>query len=246
MKKLFLIVLLCLSYTCTLAGRGKNHGYLPISRPTIDEVQRLQDFAQLGTDFVIQKAIFEEDTDDNLPNGKYVLDGIESLEKSYDDGIFYYRYTVQIQSESTSLRLRSTFVITYSFVTGVTNVDSYEYTVLSNDPDGPCNSDLPLYINLSALKDGAGLTSYLNQGMRYVIKDLVERGEIRDREYRAGETFAIKDTGFSYPYGYVFVTTLVNDAGYTRRAEVTVYITDNNNPDDEDACFPPEYILYDN
>lgn len=241
MKKLYLLVLALFF----LAVSAKNHDYFPISDEAIYDVQRLQDFAQLGTDYVIQNAVFSG-TDDSLPNGKYILDEIESLYKRYDHGVFYYKYTVLIQSQSSPLQLRATFVISYRFYNGATDVVDYEYTVISNDPNGPVIADLPLYIDLKALSDGSGLTCYLAQGVRYMTRDLIQQGAIPDENYSVGQTYAIKDTGFSYPYGYVFVTSFVSDSGYTRRAEITVFVTDNNDPDNEDANFPPNYVLYEN
>ncbi len=243
MKKLYLLIFALISISAVSAAKNRN--YIPISQEAIYDTQRLQDFAQLGTDYVVQQGIFS-DSADALPNGKYILDEVESLYKRYENGVFYYKYTVLIQSQSAPLQIRATFVISYRFYNGATNVVDYEYAIVKDDPNGPIIADLPLHISLKALDDGSGLKCFLGQGVRDMTKDLIQQGAIPDDNYRVGETFAVKDTGFSYPYGYVFVTSFVNSQGYTRRAEVTVFATDNNDPDNEDASFPPNYIVYEN
>ena len=104
-----------------------------------------------------------------------------------------------------------------------------------------------LFIDVALLKDPSnGYQDYLKEGVDYTVKDAVANGELPKGKYRVGRVFSIKDTGFSFPYGYRYLVKLANDSNKKYyRALITVYVTDNIPPEDQED-FPPEYVIYPN
>jgi len=240
--KLFIAAFLLIAFGAVASGAD---GYVTLKASTINRSQLIQDLRQLGAEYVLEQGIFRS-TKTPLYNGSWGISKTEKVERKTTSAVTYYRYTVQIQSKSAPTLIRAVYVVAFRRANGNTLVKSYSYRILSNDPDGPFLADLPMFIDLRSLSNGNGVDDYLNEGISYVIKQALKKGEIKKGNYRVGTTFSIQDTGFSFPYGYNFLTTLVNkSSGYTYRVRIFVFITENL-PEDQQDDFPPTYTIYPN
>jgi len=238
--KLFVVTLLLIAF----GAMAQNNGYVRLSTNTINNSRLIQDLRQLGAEYVLDKGIFRS-TKAPLYNGSWGISKTEKVERRTTSAVTYYRYTVQIQSQSAPTLIRAIYTVAFRRANGNTIVTNYYYRILSNNPDGPFIADLPMFIDVRSLSNGSGIDDYLDQGVDYVIEQALAKGEIRPGTYHVGRTFSIQDTGFSYPYGYNFLTTIVNQSGYTYRVRVFVFITDNL-PEEEQGNFPPTYTIYPN
>ncbi len=240
--KLFIAALFLISFGAIASG---SDGYVTLKASTINNSDLIKDLRQLGAEYVLEKGIFSS-TKAPLYNGSWGISKTEKVERKTTSGVTYYRYTVQIQSKSAPTLIRAVYVVAFRNANGNTLVKSYSYRILSNNPDGPFLADLPMFFDLKSLTDGSGVDDYLNEGVDYVVKQAIAKGQIKKGKYRVGTTFSIQDTGFSFPYGYNFLTTIVNKStGYTYRVRIFVFITENL-PENQQDDFPPTYTIYPN
>ena len=121
------------------------------------------------------------------------------------------------------------------------------YTDVTQGDNDWAVSDLPQFIDTALLKNEDNeYQAYLDEGFNYTVKDAVENGQLPRGNYRVARVFSIKDTGFSFPYGYRFLVKLANDSNRRYyRALITVFVTDNIVEEDQ-GDYPPEYAIYPN
>jgi hypothetical protein len=245
--------LFCLLFvSCFLIANSQQlkedtEGFKKLSRITIQKSQLIKDLQQLGAEYVLEQGIFHS-TKTVLPNGSWDLQRTLSVQAKEDGNVIYYKYAVLLECLSEHFVVRARYIISFNRKNFNTLTTWFIYTDVTGDEgDDFAVSDLPQFIDVALLKDPeSGYQAYLKQGVDYTVKDAVANGQLPKGKYRAARVFSIKDTGFSFPYGYRFLVKLANDTNKKYyRALITVYVTENIPPEDQ-GDYPPEYVIYPN
>ena len=250
MKSFILFCLLLLSCLVVNSQAVKipedTEGFTPLNRSTIRRSQLIKDLRKLGAEYVLEQGIFHA-TETVLPNGSWSLQRTLSVQAKEDGNVIYYKYAVILKCLSQHFVVRARFIISFNRRNFNTLLTWFIYTDITGDGNDFGVSDLPQFIDVALLKDKESpYQGYLNEGVDYTVKDAIASGLLPKGKYRVGRVFSIKDTGFSFPYGYRFLVKLANDSNNKYyRALITVYVTDNIPPEDQED-FSPEYVIYPN
>ena len=245
MTKLLVPILLLLA-CCAMAQ--DNNNYVRLSSITINKSQVIQDLRDLGYGYVLQKALFVEKNKYNLPNGLYKLVKTESVDRMFSGRVVYYKYAIQLSTYTNDKTLRLIYTISFNQVTGATKVTSYSYSLIKSE-DGAMISDLPSYIDVRNINKGSQLESNLLKGVKFTVANATANGQIRKGTYSVDQIFTAFDSGYSYPYVYNFLVTLISDKGYVYRAKISVpvnYAQAISLDGEETPSFPITYTIYPN
>jgi len=246
MKNFILISFLLLSCLLVAKSQEDTEGFTPLNRSTIQRSQLIKDLRQLGAEYVLEQGIFHSNKT-ALPNGSWDLQRTISVQAKKDGNVIYYKYAVILTCLTTHRVVRARYIISFNRRNFNTLVTWFIYTDITPKGDDFAVSDLPQFIDVAELKNpDSGYQDYLDQGFKYTVKDAVDNGQLPKGKYRVARVFSIKDTGFSFPYGYRFLVKLANDSNKKYyRALITVFVTDNIDPEDQ-GDYPPEYVIYPN
>ena len=245
MTKLLIPILLLLA-CCAMAQNNNN--YVRLSSTTINKSQVIQDLRELGYDYVLQKTLFVENNKYNLPNGLFKLLKTESVYRRISRQVIYYRYTVQLSTYTNDKTLRVIYTVSFNQATGATRVTYYSYSLIKSE-NGPMIADLPGYIDVRGISNGTDLESNLLKGVKFTVANATANGQIRKGTYSVGQIFTAFDSGYSYPYVYNFLVTLVSTKGYVYRAKISVpvnYAQAISLDGEETPSFPITYTIYPN
>ncbi len=240
--KTFIAVFLLL-VSCSLAASTSR--YTQLSQAQISGSKLIQDLQQLGAEYVLEQGIFRS-TKAPLPNGSWEVNETVSVYKKDNCGITLYNFTVILNSISADKVIRARYVVSYNRKTFNTLVTWFIYTELSGNGDLVI-TDQPSFIDVRDLKqDDSQYQDFLDQGVDYTVADAIQKKKLPAGDYRVARVFSIKDTGFSFPYGYRFLVKLANDDNDKYyRALITVWNTENVVEEDQ-GNYPPEYVIYPN
>jgi len=240
--KTFVAVFLLLVSCSLAAGMGQ---YTQLSQATISDSQLIRDLQQLGAEYVLEQGIFRS-TKAPLPNGSWEVNETVSVYKKENCGITLYNFTVILNCISADKVIRARYVVSYNRKTANTLVTWFIYTELSGNGD-LIITDQPQFIDVRDLKqNNSQYQDFLDEGVDFTVADAVKKNKLPAGDYRVARVFSIKDTGFSFPYGYRFLVKLANDDnGKYYRALITVWNTENVVEEDQ-GDYPPEYIIYPN
>jgi len=215
--------------------------YVALKDHEIKKSRLVQDLRQLGAEWTLEQGIFRS-SNNPLPNGSWDITKTESISKKTVGNVNYYRFVVQLVCRSAPGHIRANYVVSFNTKNWNTLVDSYRYTILPSSSENVV-SDQPMFISLDDLDE---YEDYLDNGVEYSVNDAIEKNKLPEGDYRVARVFSIKDTGFSFPYGYRFLVKLANDdTGKYYRLLITVWNPENIPEDDLDD-YPPEYIIYPN
>ena len=245
MTKLFIAILLLLA-CCAMAKSNSN--YVRLYTTTIDKSQVIQDLRDLGYGYVLQKVLFVEQNKYNLPNGLFKLVKTESVYRLISDRVTYYRYTIQLSTYTDDKTLQLIYTVSFNQATGAASVISYAYSLIKSE-DGPMIADLPGYIDVRGISKGSELESNLLKGVKFTVADAIASGKIRKGTYSVDQIFTAFDSGYSYPYVYNFLVTLISDKDYVYRAKISVpvnYVQAISLDGEETPSFPITYTIYPN
>jgi len=194
----------------------------------------------LGAQYTLEKGIFQQKP--KLPNGYWSIEKTESVSRKISNGVTYYNFTVKLNCESSPYLIRANYVVSFNSSNGNTAVTSTSYAALRN-PGGPVIADAPSFIDNRLLTKGSKLQAFLDEGIKYTVKDALAKGLIKKSTYTFAKLFRIQDTGYSFPYGYNFLIQLVSKQGYNYRAQIVVY---DNTGLDPSQKVDPQYTIYPN
>ena len=244
MTKLFIPVLLLLA-CCAMAQNTNN--YARLSDATINKSQVIQDLRDLGYNYALQQILFVENNKYNLPTGLFRLLKTESVDERISGRVAYYKYTVQLSTYGDKI-IRVIYTVSFDQATGATKVISYTYSLIKSE-DGPMIADLPSYIDVRGISNGTDLESKLLKGVKFTVENATANGQIRRGAYSVGQIFTAFDSGYSYPYVYNFLVTLVCNKGYAYRAKISVPVTVSQSISEDGKVtsdFPVTYTIYPN
>ena len=243
MKYLILTVFL-LGLGCTLAS--KSNEYVKLDNKTIAKSHLIQDLQQLGAEYVLEQGIFHS-TKTPLPNGSWAINETESVYKKVAGRVTYLNYTVKVQCNTQNKLIRARYTISFGNKSKNVLVTWFIYTDITVGDDDFGITDQPQFIDVQELsEDGNQYQDFLDEGVDYTVADAVKKNKLPAGDYRVARVFSIKDTGFSFPYGYRFLVKLANDDnGKYYRALITVWNTENVVEEDQGG-YPPEYVIYTN
>jgi len=238
--RIFIAILLFIALGAISA---QSNGYVKLSTSTINNSQLIQDLCQLGAEYTLEQGIFRS-TKQPLYNGYWTIEKTESVYRKFSGGVTYYKYNVILECESVPTTIRSTYIVSFRASNGNTLVTSYSYKLISVNPEEE-TYDLPQFIDLQLLGNNAPLDENFNRGVDFTVADAIAQGKIQNAVHHVGRNFSIKDYGYSEPYVYEFLTTLVTKNGYTYRARITVPDL-SEVPEEEQGNYPVTYVIYPN
>jgi len=240
MKAFIAVFFLLLS--CAFATKS----YTQLSADTIQKSQLIQDLQQLGAEYVLDQGIFRS-TKAPLPNGSWEVNETVSVSKKDNCGITLYNFTVILRCISETKLVRARYIVSYNRKTFNTLVTWWIYTDITPEGEKIAISDQPSFIDVRELKNSdSDYQDYLDEGVDYTVANATQSGLLPEGDYRVSRVFSIKDTGFSFPYGYRYLVKLANDDnGKYYRALITVWNTENVVEEDQDD-FLPEFVIYPN
>jgi len=230
--KVFLLLLALLACGALAASDS----YVKLTSSQINKSRLIKDLRQLGVQYTLERGIFQKR---DLPNGYWKIIKTESVYRRILNGVTYYKYTVQVRCDSDPYLIRAYYVVAYRPSNGNTLVDSNSYDVLDKHPDISAVEDQPEFIDWRLLTPGSELKKYLDQSIKYTVKDAISKGLIKKSAYSYVRVYSIQTAGFSVPRGYTYLVQLVSKEGDYYRAEITVYTVFEGHQD-------PEYVIYPN
>jgi len=237
--KLIVIAILLAVLGSTMAASG----YVKLSSNTINNNQVIQDLRQLGAEYTLQRGIFRS-TQDPLENGNWYISKTVSVYRKISSAVTYYKYTVILKSNSSPTEVRAIYTVAFRLSNGNTLITAYSYKTLLNN-DNEHTTDLPQFIDTRTIPDNAYLSGKLQEGYDFAIAHALATGDIRDATYHLGTTFSAGDNGFTTPYVFNFLVTLVTKSGYTYRARISVPDLEEI-PEDQWDNYPVTYVIYPN
>ncbi len=239
MKTSFILAIFALILCSTLAA---NTNYVKLSANNIKKSQLIQDLRQLGAEYTLEKGIFQQKP--VLPNGDWEITKTESAYKKIENGITYYKFTVQLYCYTDPYLIRAKYTVAFKNSNGNTVVSSHSYSLIEN-PNEDGAVDAPTFIDNRDLKTDKEFRKLLDEGIEYTVKDAIKKGLIKKSTYNFVRVFSIHDTGYSFPYGYTFLIQLVSKKGYNYRAQITVWF--QYDIEENAGVKPnPEYTIYPN
>ncbi len=238
MKFIAIALLLIALGTATAAPQ-----YVKLSASTINNSQLIQDLRQLGAEYVLEQGIFHS-TKAPLPNGFWQITSTQSVYRKIDGGVTYYKYTVHLESQSSPITIKATYIVSFRPSNGKTLVTYYIYTILTVN-DNEETTDLPQFYDTHTLDSNAYVKAIYDNAVTFTITDARAKGLIKKGLYHVGRIFSIKDQGFTDPPVFVFLVTLVNKSGYTYRASINAPDL-GDYPEEEHANYPITYTIYPN
>jgi len=218
---------------------AQNSGYVKLSTSTINKSQLIQDLRQLGAEYTLEKGIFQQKP--KLPNGYWGLIKTESVYRKIANGANYYQYTVQLENQVEPYLIQATYIVAFRPSNGNTLVTSYSYKTIKKNYDGPIIADAPTFLDMRLLKKGSKIEAFLNEGIKFTVKDAISKGLIKKSTYSFVRIFSLKDVGYSIAPGYTYLIQIVGKQGQNYRAQIIVY--DNTYTTEH---IDPIYTIYPN
>ncbi len=237
---LFLILFYAL-FATSEAKTAVPIGYRKLTSPQITKSTLIQDLRQLGANYLLDKAIFQQKP--SLPNGLWQITKTEGVWKKVSSTVTYYRYIVQIKCQVQPKLIRATYIVAFNSQTGGTRVISFSYVVLPNDPIQSSTSDAPSFVDSRLVLAGSDLQNLLDQGVEYTVKDAIINRLIKNSRYFVTRIYWVKGLGFSIVPSYIYSVLLTSSQGYSYRTEITSYNNTNSNPP---SSLNPSYKIYTN
>jgi len=223
--------------------KAQSDGYIQLSTAEIQASQLIQDLNQLGSEYFLDKAIFQ-DTSAPLLNGGWNIEETESVYRKISGGITSYKFTVILESDSSHTVIRATYRVSFRPSNGETIVTCYRYAIISDESEEYIY-DFPSFIDTRRLGSTPYYDEKLARGFEFTVTNAIANGQITDAIYHNGITFSVKDRGYTDPYQIHFLTTLVASDGYTYRARIIVPdLTDT--PVEEHGNHPITYEIFPN
>jgi len=223
-----------------LAFQTHSTPYTPLTPGEMSESQLIQDLQELGAEYTLQRVIFKRTS--ILPNGFWQITATESASMKISRNYTYYKFQVQLQCQTTPFLIRAKYVVSFIPSTGDTQILSYCYKIINQNPDIPVLKEAPNFVDMIWLTPENQVYALLAQGIDYTLADAMAKNLLTDPTYELKKVFRIQNISNSTVQGYSYLIQVEAKRGYNWRLEINVY----DNSDSDSEPLNPTYLIYPN